>query len=119
VIVTVTPNPSVDRTLHIPTLTRGGVHRAVDETVEPSGKGVNVALALHRVGAQVLAVLPVGGHTGAHLAGMIGETGLAHNLVTSAAETRSNVSLVEPDGTTTKINEVGPRLTPEQVSELS
>jgi 1-phosphofructokinase len=50
---------------------------------------------------------------------MIRETGLAHELVASSAETRSNVSLVEPDGTTTKINELGPRLTSEQISQLS
>jgi 1-phosphofructokinase len=118
-IVTITPNPSVDRTLHIPALTRGAVHRAVDETVEPSGKGVNVALAVHLVGGDVLAVLPAGGHAGAHLAGMIRETGLAHEIVACAGETRSNVSLVEPDGTTTKINELGPQLTPEQIGQVS
>jgi 1-phosphofructokinase len=119
VIVTVTPNPSVDRTLHLPALIRGAVHRAGGETVEPSGKGVNVALAVHLVGGEVLAVLPTGGHTGAHLADLIRSTGLAHEFVVTTAETRSNVSLVEPDGTTTKINEVGPRLGPEQVDELS
>jgi 1-phosphofructokinase len=118
-IVTITPNPSVDRTLHIPALTPGAVHRAVSETAEPSGKGVNVALAIHLVGGAVLAVLPAGGHAGAHLAGMIRETGLAHELVACSGETRSNVSLVEPDGTTTKINELGPRLTHEQISQLS
>jgi 1-phosphofructokinase len=118
-IVTITPNPSVDRTLHIPALTPGAVHRATGETVEPSGKGVNVALAIHRVGADVVAVLPLGGHAGAHLAEMIRETGLAHELVACSGETRSNISLVEPGGSTTKINELGPRLTPEQVSRLS
>jgi 1-phosphofructokinase len=118
-IVTITPNPSVDRTLHIPALTPGAVHRAAGETVEPSGKGVNVALAIHSVGGDVLAVLPAGGHAGAHLADMIRETGLAHELVATSAETRSNVSLVEPDGTTTKINELGPPLTPGQIGRLS
>jgi 1-phosphofructokinase len=67
----------------------------------------------------VLAVLPVGGHTGAHLADLIRAAGLRHELVACSGETRSNVSLVESDGTTTKVNEVGPRLTAEQVGELS
>ncbi|HST80389.1 MAG TPA: 1-phosphofructokinase family hexose kinase [Kineosporiaceae bacterium] len=118
-IVTITPNPSVDRTLHIPTLTSGAVHRAVNETVEPSGKGVNVALAVHLVGGDVVAVLTAGGHAGEHLSDMIRETGLRHELVPVSGETRSNISLVEPDGTTTKINELGSRLTPEQISQLS
>lgn len=118
-IVTVTPNPSVDRTLHIPALIRGAVNRATSETVEPSGKGVNVALAIHRAGGDVRAVLPAGGHAGAHLASMIREAGLSHELVPASAETRSNVSLVEPDGTSTKVNELGPRLTADQIDQLS
>jgi 1-phosphofructokinase len=118
-IVTVTPNPSVDRTLQIPALTPGAVHRAVSETVEPSGKGVNVALAIHRVAGEVLAVLPAGGYAGAHLASMIRAAGLRCELVACSEETRSNVSVVEPDGTTTKINELGPRLTPRQIDQLA
>jgi 1-phosphofructokinase len=118
-IVTVTPNPSVDRTLSVPALVPGAVHRADGETVEPSGKGVNVAFALHRVGVEVVAVLPVAGHAGAHLAAMLQEAGLPHELVPSAGETRSNVSLVEPDGTTTKVNESGPRLAAAGIEQLS
>ena len=118
-IVTITPNPSVDRTLHIPGLVPGSVHRTDGETVEPSGKGVNVALAVHRVGGSVTAVLPVAGHAGAHLASMLDEAGVPHELVSSAGETRSNVSLIEPDGTTTKINEQGPELTTGQITQLS
>jgi 1-phosphofructokinase len=118
-IVTITPNPSVDRTLHLAGLVPGAVHRADSETVEPSGKGVNVALAVHRVGGQVVAVLPVAGHAGAHLAAMLDEAGLPHELVAASGETRSNVSLLEPDGTTTKINETGPELTPADIGQLS
>jgi 1-phosphofructokinase len=60
-ITTVTPNPSLDRTLHLSRFVPGHVNRATATMVEPSGKGVNVALALHGVGVLVRAVLPVGG----------------------------------------------------------
>ena len=50
-IVTVTPNPSIDRTVTLGTpLTRGAVHRVTSATTEPGGKGVNVARALHAGG---------------------------------------------------------------------
>ena len=117
-ITTVTANPSLDRTLHIATFQRGTVHRAEDVLLEPSGKGVNVALALAAAGVDVTAVLPVGGPAGHQLAAMLDAAGLPHLDVPIAGSVRSNVTLVEEDGTTTKINEPGPRLSAAEVSEL-
>ena len=58
-IVTVTPNPSIDRTVTLGTpLTRGAVHRIGSVTNEPGGKGVNVARALGLAGLDTIAVLP-------------------------------------------------------------
>ena len=60
-IVTVTPNPSIDRTVALPgELVRGAVHRATAVSVEPGGKGVNVARALTLAGLDTVAVLPAG-----------------------------------------------------------
>ena len=66
-IVTLTPNPSLDRTLFLDTFTRGAVNRCTATLVEPSGKGINVALALHSHGVPALAVLPSGGPAGEQL----------------------------------------------------
>ena len=66
-IVTLTPNPSVDRTLVLDTFTRGAVNRCTATFAEPSGKGINVALALHSHGVPALAVLPSGGPAGEQL----------------------------------------------------
>lgn len=117
-ILTVTPNPSVDRTLFVDALPRGQVIRCRRTRREPSGKGVNVALALHGQGFGVTAVLPVGGITGAELSALLGATGLPTDEVAIAGDTRSNVSLVEPDGTVTKVNEPGPELAGAEVEAL-
>lgn len=117
-IVTVTPNPSVDRTVFIDSLTRGAVLRSRRGGSEPSGKGVNVALALARHGYPAAAVLPVGGPAGAHLTEMLRQFGLDYRAVPVTGDVRINVSLVEPDGTVTKINESGPALTPAEVEAL-
>ena len=117
-IVTVTPNPSLDRTLHLPLLSPGRVNRATSSMTEPSGKGVNVALALNGVGVEVCAVLPVGGATGDEIAERLGVLGLDTIGVPIAGQVRSNVSLVEADGRSTKINEPGPTLSAEEVSAL-
>jgi 1-phosphofructokinase len=117
-IVTVTPNPSLDRTLHLPLLSPGSVNRATSTMTEPSGKGVNVALALNGVGVEVCAVLPVGGATGDEIVQRLGVLGLDTIGVPIAGQVRSNVSLVEADGRSTKVNEPGPTLSAEEVSAL-
>jgi 1-phosphofructokinase len=110
VIVTLTPNPSLDRTVHLDRLERGHVHRAVREDEEPSGKGVNVTRALVANGVDSVAILPVGGAAGEEVAARLRAAGVAHVGVRVAGAVRANVSLVEPDGTTTKINGPGPAL---------
>jgi 1-phosphofructokinase len=117
-IVTVTPNPSVDRTLFIGALTRGQVTRATHSLAEPSGKGVNISLALHAHRHPTTAVLPIGGSTGAQLAQMLTGSGVAFRPVPVGGSIRSNISLAESDGTVTKINESGPSLTRGEVRAL-
>ena len=117
-ILTFTPNPSVDRTVFIDALDRGTVIRSRRSRLEPSGKGVNVALALHRHGHAVAAVLPLGGTGGSSLRQMLNAVSLDIRTVPVDGELRTNVSLVEPDGTVTKVNEAGPELTAAEVQEL-
>ncbi|MBM0232328.1 1-phosphofructokinase, partial [Micromonospora sp. STR1_7] len=109
-ILTLTPNPSVDRTVFVDALPRGAVIRSSRGWSEPSGKGVNVALALQRHDRPATAVLPVGGSVGAQLSQMLRLIGLPVREVPVRGEIRSNISLVEPDGTVTKVNEPGPEL---------
>ncbi len=56
-IITVTLSPSLDRTIEIPALDRGGVIRATTSSVEAGGKGVNVSRALLANGHDRRAVL--------------------------------------------------------------
>lgn len=117
-IVTVTPNPSLDRTFEVDQLDRGSVLRARTTRVEPGGKGVNVARALLANGYPVRAVLPIGGPEGDHLAALLDALGLDVRTVPVAAPIRSNVSVVEPNGTVTKINAPGPRLVTDESDSL-
>jgi 1-phosphofructokinase len=110
VIVTLTPNPSVDRTVFLTDIEVGSVNRSQRSWSEPSGKGVNVALALHAHGVAVRAIVTAGGPVGAQLRQMLDTTGLDTVVVPIDGEVRSNISLTQPDGTVTKINEAGPVL---------
>ena len=109
-IVTLTPNPSVDRTVFLTDIEIGSVNRSNRSWSEPSGKGVNVALALHAHEVAVRAIITAGGPVGAQLRQMLDSAALDTVVVPIDGEIRSNVSLTQPDGTVTKINEAGPAL---------
>jgi len=117
-IVTVTPNPSLDRALDVERLAIGEVNRAHATHVHPGGKGINVARALARHGESALAVVPTGGADGARLVELLGEHGVPAVAVPVAGDTRTNITLVETDGTTTKVNAPGPRLSQAEVDAL-
>ncbi|WHM32474.1 1-phosphofructokinase [Streptomyces sp. BPPL-273] len=109
-IVTVTPNPSLDRTYEVPALDRGEVVRATGERVDPGGKGVNVSRAVAAAGRRTVAVLPLGGAPGALVADLLAAQGIEVAPVPIAGATRSNIALAEADGVLTKINAPGPEL---------
>jgi 1-phosphofructokinase len=113
-----TPNPSVDRTVEVTELVRGAVLRATSAHVDPGGKGVNVARALAANGRKAAAVLPCGGSEGTQLTALLEPEGIGVIRVPIHGAVRANISVVEPDGTTTKLNEPGPELTPDEVAAL-
>ena len=117
-IVTVTANPSLDQTLRLDVFVHRGVNRVRSTLREPSGKGVNVSLALQTAGTPTTAVFPVGGPTGAELEMLLAATDLAVRPVAITGTIRSNLSLVEADGSTTKVNEPGPRLSVSEATRL-
>ncbi|MFE6285832.1 1-phosphofructokinase [Streptomyces sp. NPDC057877] len=109
-ILTVTPNPSLDRTYEVPSLERGEVIRASGERMDPGGKGVNVSRAVAAAGRRTVAVLPLGGAPGALVAELLDAQGIEVAPVPLAGATRSNIALAEADGVLTKINAPGPEL---------
>jgi len=105
-IVTVTPNPSIDRTVTLSgPLARGAVQRVSSVTTEPGGKGVNVARALTLAGLDAVAVLPAPATD--PLVTALHEAGVPFRCVPVTEPARTNLAITEPDGTTTKLNERG------------
>lgn len=117
-IVTLTLNPSLDRTFTVQRMQRGEVNRVTDVWTEPAGKGVNVAKALRLNGTDAAAVLPVGGPDGQELVRALKSEGLGVHAIPISGAVRSNVTVVESDGTVTKLNEPGPELTAQELDAL-
>ena len=116
-IVTVTPNPSIDRTLEIDRLERGALIRAKRSTAEAAGKGVNVSCALAAQGVATVAVLPLAEDSATTYLRLLADA-TPISAVPIAGSIRTNVSVVEADGTLTKLNEPGPELASDDVDAI-
>ncbi len=118
VVVTVTPNPSIDRTIALGgPLTRGAVHRVQSVSDEPGGKGVNVARVLTLAGIDACAVLPASPDD--PFLSVLSPTGVGYAAVPVTGVVRTNVAVTENDGTTTKLNEPGAGLDAASVTALT
>lgn len=115
-IVTLTPTPSIDRTVTLDRLVRGAVNRTSAARVEASGKGVNVTRVLVARGYGSIAVLPVGGAEGNQLLELL--DGIQTRAIPISRPVRVNLSVVLPGGETTKLNEPGAELSPEEQASL-
>jgi 1-phosphofructokinase family hexose kinase len=119
VIVTLTPNPVLDRTLTVPHIAFDDVLRATSVRLDWGGKGFNVARALQALGAESIAMALAGGGTGQMLEQGLLALSIATDFVAIAGETRTNVVVVdEATGRHIKVNEAGPSISPDERDEL-
>jgi 1-phosphofructokinase/tagatose 6-phosphate kinase len=118
-ILTVTANAAVDKTLTVANLQLGRRHRAQQGLVMPGGKGLNVARSLKRLGEPVIAVGMAGGRAGTQITDGLDAEGIVNDFVRINAESRTSTAVIDPtSGLSTEINEYGPEVTEEEVEAL-
>jgi 1-phosphofructokinase/tagatose 6-phosphate kinase len=119
VIVTVTLNAALDRTLTVPNFQRGHRHRASGVLTLAGGKGINVARALKRLDVPVIATGLAGGRTGTRIVEELTAEAILNDFVRIKEESRTSTAVVDPTGNTyTEINEWGPRVSPGELEVL-
>jgi 1-phosphofructokinase family hexose kinase len=110
-IITVTLNAAIDKTLAVPNFRLGRRHRAVEQTAMAGGKGVNVARALRALGQPVIATGVAGGPTGTRIVEHLTDEGILNDFVRIREESRTSTAVVDPtSGEQTEINEHGPHV---------
>jgi len=115
-IITVTLNPALDKTLQVPNFTPGRRHRTVDQVTMPGGKGVNVARAIKRLGQPVIATGLAGGATGTRIVEALNDEAILNAFVRIRDESRTNTAVLDPTtGLQTEINERGPAVSPQEL----
>src|SRR6202451_942075 len=111
-IITVTLNAAIDKSLSVPNFRLGRRHRTVEQRTMAGGKGVNIARTLKTLGQPVIATGFAGGITGTHIVEQLTEEAILNDFVRIREESRTNTSVLDPTtGEQTEINERGPSVT--------
>ena len=114
-ILTLTINPAIDRTVSVDRLVFEDRAYILDRTESAGGRGINASLVVHRLGGKTLALLAAGGAAGERIEKMLAGVGFPFEVVRVKSESRTNFTISDKQGLTIKLNEVG---NPIAVAEL-
>jgi 1-phosphofructokinase family hexose kinase len=115
-IITVTLNAAIDKSLSVPNFRLGRRHRTVEQRTIAGGKGVNIARTLKALGQPVIATGFAGGATGTHIVEQLTEESILNDFVRIREESRTNTSVLDPtNGQQTEINERGPSVSEREI----
>ncbi|HEX4108268.1 MAG TPA: 1-phosphofructokinase family hexose kinase [Solirubrobacteraceae bacterium] len=115
-IITVTLNAAIDKSLSVPNFRLGRRHRTVEQRTMAGGKGVNIARTLKTLGQPVIATGFAGGATGTHIVEQLTEESILNDFVRIREESRTNTAVLDPtNNDTTEINERGPAVSEKEV----
>src|SRR5438132_5531186 len=118
-IITVTLNAAIDKSLSVPSCQLGRRHRTVEQRTMAGGKGVNIARTLKTLGQPVIATGFAGGTTGTHIVERLTEESILNDFVRIRDESRTNTSVLDPTtGEQTEINERGPEVSEHEVEQF-
>ena len=113
-IITVTLNPALDKTLTLPGFAVNTVNRVQTIRLDPGGKGINVSKAVKALGGKTLSIGILGGASGGYIKAALDRMELPNEMVLSSEQTRTNIKIVDPVlKTNTDINEPGGRVSRE------
>lgn len=118
-IITVTLNPAVDKTIAIDSFKINSVNRVKKSRRDAGGKGINVSKVLMELGEKSIATGFLGGETGLSIGNYLEKINIENNFITVAGETRENLKIVDPmNNTFTDINDIGPSINSSNVDQL-
>lgn len=115
-IVTVTMNAALDRTVEVPNFQPGARNRAIRAVELPGGKGVNVARTVKRLGEPVIATGLAGGNTGTAIIEGLTAEGILNDFVRIRSESRTSTAIIDPNGHQTEVIEYGPEVGDDEVA---
>lgn len=117
-IITVTMNPAIDKTVDVNTLERGELNRITHVEYDAGGKGINVSKTIRELGGVSIATGFLGGNAGRTIEQVLKERDISSDFIWVSGETRTNTKVFEEAGSVTELNEPGPFIQKEHVEQL-
>ncbi len=117
-IVTVTMNPAIDKTVEIGYLQQGGLNRISKVEYDAGGKGINVSKTICELGGKIIATGFLAGNAGRTIKNVLDEKGIQNDFVWIKGETRTNTKVFEENGMVTELNEPGAVPSADELKEL-
>ncbi len=118
-IITVTLNPAVDKTVEINNFAINSVNRVSTVRLDAGGKGINVSKVILSLVGKSKAIGFLGGRAGNFIKSYLDEMDIENDFIVVKGETRTNLKIVDPlQHTNTDINEMGPEITTEDINQM-
>lgn len=117
-IITVTMNPAIDKTVEIDQLLPGGLNRIRKVEYDAGGKGINVSKTIRELGGTSIATGFLGGNAGKTIQSVLDEKEIGNDFIQVDGETRTNTKVFEKNGAVTELNEPGPVISEDQIHAL-
>jgi len=118
-IITVTLNPAIDKTIEIDDFIIGNVNRIVSTRVDAGGKGINVSKVIKELGDKSLALGFLGGNSGNQIKNYLDDINIKNDFLILKGETRTNIKIIDKvNNTHTDINEKGPSLMGQDITNI-
>lgn len=118
-IITVTLNPALDKTMTINNFILGSVNRCSYLRKDAGGKGINVSKVIKSFGGESTAIAVLGGSSGKFIKDYLDGRGITNKIVKRTEETRTNIKIVDDfNGINTEINEIGEALNNQNIADV-
>ena len=117
-IITVSMNPAIDKTVEVSRLLPGGLNRILKVEYDAGGKGINVSKTIRELGGESIATGFLGGNAGKTIENVLNERNIQNDFIWVDGETRTNTKVFEENGEVTELNEPGPIIGEEQMKKL-
>ncbi len=117
-IVTLTINPAIDRTVSVDKLVFEDRAYILDRSEAGGGRGINASKVIHGFGGKTLALLTAGGASGEKMLKSLAGMGFPFESVPVASETRTNITISDKQGLTVKLNEIGEPLSADELKQI-
>ena len=117
-IITVSMNPAIDKTVEVSRLLPGGLNRILKVEYDAGGKGINVSKTIRELGGESIATGFLGGNAGKTIENVLNERNIQNDFIWVDGETRTNTKVFEENGEVKELNEPGPIIGEEQMKKL-